>query len=178
LSGAPATPWWKSERGLDSLQPARALVDQRLAQPRAGAPLAHVRGRDPGLGQAPLAEQRPQPARVLAVGLGAPLLTPQRARLDRLGEMRHSTRLGQRLAHKQPARAGLDRDLNLRAGEAPDPLAHGLRRRADAAAVNLARLLVKSVEGDLRSVHVEPGYDRHGASPKAPQLLIRASVSR
>jgi hypothetical protein len=157
------------ERGLDSLQPAGALVDQGLAQPRAGAPLTHVGRRDPGLGQPALAEQRAQPARILAVGLGAPLPAPQRARLDRLGETRHSTRFGQRLAHKQPARAGLDRDVNVGAGEAPDPIAHGPRRRADAAALNLARLLVESVEGDLRSVHVEPGYDRQG-----PPLKLRS----
>jgi hypothetical protein len=31
--------------------------------------------------------------------------------------------------------------------------------------VDLARLLVKSIEGDLRSVHVEPGYDRHWGLP-------------
>jgi hypothetical protein len=166
------------ERRLDSLQPGRALVDQGLAQAAASAPLTHLRRRDPGLGQAPLAEQGAQPARVLAVGLGAPLVAPQGARLDRLGKMSDSTGLGQRLADKQPASAGLDRDPNLHAGEAPDPLAHGLRRRADAAALNLARPLLKSVEGDLRSMHVEPGYDRHGASSKAPQLLIRASLSR
>src|SRR4051794_15506860 len=49
------------QRRLDPLEPARALVDQRLAQPGLRAPLAYVRGRDPRLRQAALGEQRPQP---------------------------------------------------------------------------------------------------------------------
>src|SRR5829696_5880818 len=149
------------ERRLDSLQPARALVDERLAQPRAGAPLAHVRRRDPGLRQPTVAEQRAQPAGVLAVGLGAPLLAPQRARLDRLGQMRDRPGLDQRLAHKQPARARLDRDVKLPVAEPARPLAHGLRRGPHPTSLDLARLLVESVETDLPSMHIKPGYDRH-----------------
>jgi len=46
------------QRRLDLLQPGPALVDQRLAQAGASAPLAHVRRRDPGLG-APPRDRRP-----------------------------------------------------------------------------------------------------------------------
>jgi len=46
------------ERRLDSHQPGRALVDERLAQARAGAPLAHVRWRNPGLRQPTFGQQR------------------------------------------------------------------------------------------------------------------------
>jgi hypothetical protein len=149
------------ERRLDSLQPGRALIDQRLAQARAGAPLAHMRRRDPGLRQSALAEQLPQPAGVLAVGLGAPLLAAQRARLDRLGQMRNDARLDQRLADKQPARARLDRNVDFLAGELPGPRPNSLRRGRYPAAAHLPRLLVENVEGDLRSMHTKPGYDRH-----------------
>ena len=75
--------------------------------------------------------------------------------------MRDGARLPQRLAHKQPARARLDSDVKLRAGEPTSPLAHGLRRGPDAATLHLARFPVEGVESDLRSMHVEPGYDRH-----------------
>jgi hypothetical protein len=146
------------QRCLDALQPAGALVDERLAQAGAGAPLAHVCGRDPGLGQAALRQQRPQPARVLAVSLGASLAAPAGARLGRLGEVHDRARLTQRLTH---ARAGLDRDVDPLAHEAPDATAHGLAVRRNASTVDLARLRVERVEGDLRSVHVKPGCDRH-----------------
>jgi len=46
------------ERRLNACEPGRALVDQRLSQAGAGAPLAYVRRRHPGLGQPSLAEQR------------------------------------------------------------------------------------------------------------------------
>jgi hypothetical protein len=166
------------ERGLDALQPARALVDQRLAQPGAGAPLEHMRGRDQGLRQPPLQEQRAQPPGVLAVGLGAPLPAPQGAGLDRLGQMRDGARLHKRLAHKQPARAGLHRDMQLRAGEPLRPLAHGRRRGPDAAAPHLARLLVENVEGDLRPVHIKPGYDHHRGLLYSSHRCQLAQVSR
>jgi len=93
--------------------------------------------------------------------------------------MRNGARLGQRLAHEQPARARLDRDMDLPTREAPGPPADGIGCRSDAATVDLARLAVKRVEGDLRSVHVEPGYDRHWGPPlKLRQLLTCASLSR
>ena len=90
------------QRRLDPLHPTGALVDQRLAQARPGPPLAHVRRRDPRLRQPPLTQQRPQPARVRAIGLGVALLAAQRARLRRLGQVRDRTRRRQRLAHEQP----------------------------------------------------------------------------
>jgi hypothetical protein len=149
------------QRRLDPPQPAGALVDERLAQPGAGAPLAHVGGRDPGLGQPALRQQRAQPARVLAVGLGAPLLAAQGARLGRLGQVPDGARLTQRLAHEQPARAGLDRDVDPLTPEPPDPTAHRPRVRGNPPTTDLARLRVERVEGDLSSVHVKPGHDRH-----------------
>jgi hypothetical protein len=120
-----------------------------------------MRRRDPGLRQPTRGEQLSQPAGVLAVGLGAPLLAAQRARLDRLGEMRNGARLGERLANEQPARARLDRDMHLLAGKAPNPLANTLRCSANPATPKLSRLAVQSVESDLRSMHIKPGYDRH-----------------
>jgi len=75
--------------------------------------------------------------------------------------MRAGAGLDQRLADEQPACAGLHRDVDLLAPEPSRPLADGLRRGADAAPVDLARPPIHSVEGDLRSMHVEPGYDRH-----------------
>jgi hypothetical protein len=120
-----------------------------------------VRRRDPGLRQPTVGEQLSQPAGVLAVGLRAPLLATQRARLDRLGEMRNGARLGERLANEQPARARLDPDMNFLAGKAPNPLANTLRCGANPATPKLPRLAVQSVESDLRSMHIKPGYDRH-----------------
>jgi hypothetical protein len=75
--------------------------------------------------------------------------------------VRAGARLAQRLAHEQPARAGLERDVDPPALEAPDPAAHGLRVRRNAPTVDLARFRVERVEGDLSPVHVKPGYDRH-----------------
>jgi hypothetical protein len=84
-------------------------------------------------------------------------------RLDGLGQVRDRACRAQRLAHEQPARAGLHCDLDPLALKAADPAPHPLRRGRDAAAMDFARLLVESVEGDLSSVHVKPGYDRHWA---------------
>jgi hypothetical protein len=75
--------------------------------------------------------------------------------------MRHRAHLHQRLAHEQPARARLDRDVDLLAREPLHPRPNSLRRGRYPATAHLARPLVKSVEGDLRSMHVKPGYDRH-----------------
>jgi hypothetical protein len=93
--------------------------------------------------------------------------------------MRRGARVAQRLADEQPARAGLDRDVDFLAGETPDPLANSLGRGADAASLDLPRLIVESVERDLRPIHVKPGYDRHQGPPlKLRSSPIRASVSR
>jgi hypothetical protein len=68
---------------------------------------------------------------------------------------------GQRVADEQPPGAGLDRHLDLLAAEPSGPPRHGARRGIDPPAHHLARLGVQRVEGDLRSMHVKPGYDRH-----------------
>jgi len=96
-------------------------------------------GRDPGLRQTSVGEQLAQPPGVLAIGLGAALASPQRARLDRLGQVRLGTGGDQRVAHEQPARARLHRDLDL-ALKAPDPRADGRRRRVDPTPAHLPGL--------------------------------------
>ena len=96
-------------------------------------------GRDPRLGQAALGEQLTQPARVLAIGLSAPLATPQRARLHRLGQMRNRTRGHERVTDEQPARARLHRDIDLAAAKALRPALDGHRRGIDATPAHLAR---------------------------------------
>jgi len=70
-------------------------------------------------------------------------------------------RLGEGFADEEPAGAGLDGDVDLLAGEAPDPAAGGFAGARDAPAAELARLPVEGVEGDLLSVYVESGYDRY-----------------
>ena len=56
---------------------------------------------------------------------------------------------------------------------------HRRRRRIDPAAHHLARLGVQRVEGDLRSMHIKPGYDRHqGLLCSSGNLPPRASLSR
>jgi hypothetical protein len=111
--------------------------------------------------QPPVSEQFTQPSRVLTIGLGAALATPQRARLDGLGQMRHRRGGGQRIADEQPARAGLHCDVDRAAIEALGPARDRRRCGVDPAAEHLARLGVQRIESDLRSVHVKPGYDRH-----------------
>ena len=112
-------------------------------------------------GKPAIGEQLAQPARVLAIGLRAPLATPQRARLHRLGQMRHRARRRERVADEQPARARLDRDIDPRPAKRLAHARHGRRRGVDPPAHHLARLGVQRVEGDLRSMHIKPGYDRH-----------------
>jgi hypothetical protein len=137
-----------------------------------------VLGRDPRLRQPPVGEQLAQPLRVLAIGLSAPLAPPQRPRLHRLGQMRHRARRHQRIADEQPARARLHRNMHLTAAKAFRPARHGRRRRGDAATHHLTRLGVQRVESDLRSMHIQPGYDRIRAASTAPALPPRASLSR
>jgi len=79
--------------------------------------------------------------------------------------MRHRAGGDQRVADEQPARARLDRDVHLSPREAPDPAAHSAAIGGDPPPADLARLAVKRVEGDLRAMHIEPGYDRHEGSP-------------
>jgi hypothetical protein len=68
--------------------------------------------------------------------------------------------------------------MTLLAREPSRPPADGLRRGANAAAVDLARPLIESVEGDLRSTHVEPGYDRHRGLLYSSDRCQFARVSR
>ena len=75
--------------------------------------------------------------------------------------MRHRPRSDQRVAHEQPARARLHRDVHLAAPEALHPAPDGRRLRLNAATAHLTRRGVQRVESDLRSMHVKPGYDRH-----------------
>jgi len=84
-----------------------------------------------------------------------------RARLYRLGEMRRHAGRGQRVTDEQAARARLDRDVDFAAREARDPARRGRRRGVDPAACHLTRFGVQRVEGDMRTMHVKPGYDRH-----------------
>jgi hypothetical protein len=153
------------ERRPNPLQPLRPLLDERPAQARARAPCEHVLGRLPGLGQAPLSEQLAQVTRVRAVGLCAPLAATQRARLRRLGQVRRRTSGAQLLAHEQPAGRRLDRDLNALAGKALHPGADSGAARLDPAAAELTRFGIEGIKGDLSSMHVEPGYDRHQGPP-------------
>jgi hypothetical protein len=89
-------------------------------------------------GNRPSARQLAQPPGVLAIGLRAPLATPQGTCLHRLGEMRNRAGGRERVAHEQPARARLDCDIDLLAGEATRPARHSRRRRVDTAAHHLA----------------------------------------
>jgi hypothetical protein len=103
---------------------------------------------------------------------------PQRARLDRLGEMGHRARLAQRLADEQPARAGLDRHVNLALPEPLYPATHGVRIRRDPTAGLLARSRSNASKVICALCTSNPATIAIGASSKAPQLQIRASVSR
>jgi hypothetical protein len=74
------------------------------------------------------------------------------------------TGLHQRLADEQPARACLDSDMDLLAGETGCPPTNGLGGSPNAATLDVARPLVESVESDLRSMHEEYG-EFEGYSP-------------
>jgi hypothetical protein len=106
-----------------------------------------------------------KPAGVLAIGLGPALAAAQRAGLHGFGQVRRCPGRGQRVADEQPAGARLDRDVDLAPAEARRPAADGRRRGVDPAAFDLARFGVQRVEGDLRSMHVKPGYGRHQGPP-------------
>ncbi len=78
----------------------------------------------------------------------------------RLGQMRHRAGPNERVTDEQPARARLDRHVDLLA-QARHPTPHGRRRRVDPPPADLARFGVESIERDLPAVHIKPGYDRH-----------------
>src|SRR2546421_10448484 len=69
-------PRWEA-LGADTADPARALIDQALAQTHLGAQVGDELGGDPGLGQRTGQQQVAEMTGVGAVGLGPPLLSPQ-----------------------------------------------------------------------------------------------------
>ena len=85
------------------------------------------------------------------------LVAAQRARLRRLGQVHDRSGRRQLLRDEQPARAGLDRHLDVLAGELAHPLAHRVAIAAHPTAQHLAGVGIERVEGDLRAVHIEPG---------------------
>jgi hypothetical protein len=111
------------------------------------------------------------------VCLGTTLLAAQRVGLDWLGEMRH-TRLGERLADEQPARARLNRNVNLLATKAPNPVTNTLRRGANTTTLDLARLAVNNVESDFALVARRIRLDRHWRLLKKLRSYQFARVSR
>jgi hypothetical protein len=166
-SGTPPMPWSNSVAWIRTSQ----LVRSSTSVLRSRVRVRHSRTCAGGIqasGSRPSASsvrsQRASWRSVLARRLAAAACP----RLGRLSQLRDGPSLTQRLTHEQPARAGLDRDVDPLVHEAPDPTAHGLPVRRNASTVDLARLRIERVEGDLSPVHVKPGYDRHWASYKAP----------
>jgi hypothetical protein len=66
------------------------------------------------------------------------------------------------LGDEQPARACLDRDMYLAAGERPHPVPDRLGLRRDSPAEDLAAGRVQTVEGDLTHMDVKARDDRSG----------------
>jgi len=125
-----------------------------------------------------LKEQFAQPFRVLAIGLRAPLGTPQRPRLHRLGQMRHRAGPNERVTDEQPARARLDRHVDLLARKARHPTPHGRRRRVDPPPADLARFGVEASNVICLRCTSNPATIAIGASSRAPALPPCASLSR
>src|SRR5919109_3920319 len=100
-----------------------------------------------------------------AVGLRPSLVAAPGARLGRLGQVGDRARANQLLAHEQPTGRRLERDLDPLAGETLDPGSNSRATGVDPTPAKLARLHVESVESDLSSMHIEPGYDRHRGPP-------------
>jgi hypothetical protein len=166
-------PWSNSVAWMRTSQPVRSSTSVLRTRVR----VRHSRtcaGEIQASGSRPSASGVRTPARVLAVGLGAPLAAAARPRLGRLGQVRDGPSLTQRLTHEQPTRAGLDRDDDPPAPEAPNPTAHRLPVRRNTPTVDLARFRIERVEGDLTSVHVKP----IGASSKSSDICHFARVSR
>ena len=117
-------------------------------------------GREPRLRQPPFAEQLAQPLGVRAIGLGAALAAAQRAGLHRLGQVRHRPGPLQAPADKQPARARLNRDMDLPARETIHPLLNGSLGGLELTAPHLTGHGVQRVKRDLPTMHIKPGDDR------------------
>ncbi|MCA1698011.1 MAG: hypothetical protein LC790_03550 [Actinobacteria bacterium] len=93
------------------------------------------------------------------------MLPRQRARLRRLGQMRHRADRRQLLDYEPPPRRGLQRDLERAAGKPgkKPPHTHPVRRR-HARPRDLARRGVQPLSRDLRPVLIEPHHDRPHAT--------------
>src|SRR5204863_2262002 len=165
--------------GVDALDPAGALVDERLVETNLDAGFQDVGGRDPRLRDGPGAQELAQVAGVELVGFGPLLRAPQRGRVGGLGQVGLDPGGLKFLDHEPPPGAALDCERGRLTVELLKPLTElDSRRRADLAAVNLAGLGLHVVERDLLSVHVEPTYDRHSGPPRAPVLLAHRSLLR
>ena len=153
------------ENRVDALEPRRALIDQGVAQAYLAAQLEDVGWRDPRLGKASLEEELAQVARVEAVGLRTALGSAAGPGVRRLGQVDLRGDALELLADEAPAGGGLERRpdrLAREAGqEAPEIGAIG---GGDAPGLDLPRLLVKRVEGDLSAVDVEADGEGHGCS--------------
>ena len=163
------------EDRLQALRPLATLIDKRVTQPHPCAQVEQMGGRDPRLRQPLRHQQLAQMAGVGAVGLCALLVSPQRARLGRLGQMRHSTDRGELLDHEPPARGGLQSNLELPAPKPGKEPPHRLPvRRRDTCACDLAGRRVKPLRHDLRPVLIKPHHDH--PSDRRPRVLQRHTV--
>ncbi len=97
----------------DPLMPRAALIEQVLVQPDGGPGFQHVARRDPGLGQVPGGQVRPQVPAVGLIGLGVPLAAAQRRGVSRLGQVRDDPRGEQFLDHITPPGAALQREMHI-----------------------------------------------------------------
>ena len=165
------------QRRLDALQP---LVRSSIRVWRSRARERHWRTCSGGIhasGNRPsassLRSQRASSRSVLARRL-----RPRNARVSTgLGEMRDGA--GPRARHTRTANPCTPPPRHRSvAREAPGPARHRLRRRRDPATRHLARIGVERVEGDLRSMHVKPGYDRHRGLLYSSGICHLARVSR
>jgi hypothetical protein len=153
------------EDRVDALEPRRALVDQRVAQAHLTAQLGDVRRRDPRLRQASVGEELAQVAGVEAVGLRAALRAAQGARVGQLGQVGLRADALKLLAHEPPAGGGFERRPDLLTREVGEEVPQGGPiGRSDAAGLDLTRLLVERIEGDLGAVDVEADGEGHGCS--------------
>ena len=158
------------EHGLHALLPLAALVDERVAQPDAGAQVEQVLGRDPRLRQPPDHQQLAQVAGVGAVALGALLGPAARRGLRRLGEMHLARRSPAAPRRRTASRSSPPARPRARGRGSGRRTAHaGAVGRRDPLARDLAGRRVDPLGGDLRSVLVESHYDRHSGPPHAPR---------
>lgn len=103
----------------------------------------------------------------------------QAARLGRLGEVHVRADRLQFLHDEPPAGRGLQRDLEVLAGEpAQEPTDAVTVRRRHPGAADFTRLGVQPIGRDLRSMLVESHYDRHPGPPHAPRLKYPARHAR